>query len=93
MLSHKALVLGYARHKDMSKRKHKKAKGLNAQQKREMKIFQIKPEHQRLVLTAGKNNVYHCKKKIGFYFFPTYFLFTQLFFLVPFLISYFTTQV
>uniref|UniRef100_A0A3Q3WQ80 Ribonuclease P protein subunit p29 n=1 Tax=Mola mola TaxID=94237 RepID=A0A3Q3WQ80_MOLML len=46
MLSHKAVILGYSRAK---KRKSKKAKGLNAQQKREMKIFQIKPEHQRLL--------------------------------------------
>ncbi len=50
MLSHKAVILGYARpKKDKSKRNSKKAKGLNARQKRAMRIFQIKPEHQRLV--------------------------------------------
>lgn len=50
MLSHKAVILGYARpKKDKSKINSKKAKGLNARQKRAMKIFQIKPEHQRLV--------------------------------------------
>ncbi|XP_031148606.1 ribonuclease P protein subunit p29 [Sander lucioperca] len=51
MLKRKALILGYARpKKDKSKRNRKKAKGLNARQKREMKIFQIKPEHQRYEL-------------------------------------------
>lgn len=50
MLSHKAVILGYSRpKKDKSRRNSKKAKGLNARQKRAMKIFQIKPEHQRLV--------------------------------------------
>lgn len=48
MLAHKAVILGYTRPtKDKSKRNSKKAKGLNARQKRAMKIFQIKPEHQR----------------------------------------------
>ncbi|KAI3376790.1 hypothetical protein L3Q82_000383 [Scortum barcoo] len=51
MLSHKAVILGYTRpKKDKSKKNNKKAKGLNARQKREMKIFQIKPEHQRYEL-------------------------------------------
>ncbi|XP_068430135.1 ribonuclease P protein subunit p29 [Clinocottus analis] len=51
MLSHKAVVLGYARpKKDKSKTKSKRAKGLNARQKRAMKIFHIKPEHQRYEL-------------------------------------------
>ncbi|XP_044053328.1 ribonuclease P protein subunit p29 isoform X2 [Siniperca chuatsi] len=51
MLSHKAVILGYARpKKGKSKRNSKKAKGLNARQKRAMKIFQIKPEHQRYKL-------------------------------------------
>ncbi|XP_026234775.1 ribonuclease P protein subunit p29 [Anabas testudineus] len=51
MLSHKAVILGFARpKKDKSKRNSKKAKGLNAHQKRAMKIFQIKPEHQRYEL-------------------------------------------
>nr|XP_020469391.1 ribonuclease P protein subunit p29 isoform X2 [Monopterus albus] len=49
MLSHKAVILGYSRPKK-AKRKSKKAKGLNAHQKRAMKIFQIKPEHQRYEL-------------------------------------------
>ncbi|XP_070762262.1 ribonuclease P protein subunit p29 isoform X2 [Enoplosus armatus] len=51
MLSHKAVILGYTRpKKDKSKRTRKKAKGLNARQKRAMKVFQIKPEHQRYEL-------------------------------------------
>ncbi|XP_059215495.1 ribonuclease P protein subunit p29 [Centropristis striata] len=51
MLSRKAVILGYKRHKkDKSKKNNKKAKGLNARQKRTMKIFQIKPEHQRYEL-------------------------------------------
>uniref|UniRef100_UPI0037E860EA ribonuclease P protein subunit p29 isoform X2 n=1 Tax=Semicossyphus pulcher TaxID=241346 RepID=UPI0037E860EA len=51
MLSHKAVILGYTRpKKDKSKRNSKRAKGLNARQKREIKVFQIKPEHQRYEL-------------------------------------------
>ncbi|XP_024862443.1 ribonuclease P protein subunit p29 isoform X2 [Kryptolebias marmoratus] len=51
MLTHKAVILGYARpKKESAKRSSKKAKGLNARQKRKMKIFQIKPEHQRYEL-------------------------------------------
>ncbi|XP_037608100.1 ribonuclease P protein subunit p29 [Sebastes umbrosus] len=51
ILSYKALILGYARpKKDKSKRTSKKPKGLNARQKRAMKVFQIKPEHQRYEL-------------------------------------------
>ncbi|XP_029948036.1 ribonuclease P protein subunit p29 [Salarias fasciatus] len=51
MLSHKALILEYSKpKKDPTKRSSKKAKGLNARQKRAMKIFQIKPEHQRYEL-------------------------------------------
>ncbi|XP_023253052.1 ribonuclease P protein subunit p29 isoform X3 [Seriola lalandi dorsalis] len=47
MLSHKAVVLGYSRpKKGKVKRSSKKAKGLNACQKRALKIFQLKPEHQ-----------------------------------------------
>lgn len=50
MLAHKAVILGYSRPKaDETNKKKKKAKGLNARQKRTMKIFQIKPEHQRFV--------------------------------------------
>lgn len=51
MLSHKAVILGYSRpKKDKPRRNSKKAKGLNAQQKRAIKLFQIKPEHQRYEL-------------------------------------------
>ncbi|CAN9506836.1 unnamed protein product [Ophioblennius macclurei] len=51
MLSHKAVILEYSKpKKDSAKRSSKKAKGLNARQKRAMKIFQIKPEHQRYEL-------------------------------------------
>lgn len=51
MLTLKAVILGYSRpKKDKAKRKTKKAKGLNARQKRAMKIFDIKPEHQRYEL-------------------------------------------
>lgn len=50
MLSHKAVILGYARPKKEKKRNSKKAKGLNARQKRAMKIFHIKPEHQKYEL-------------------------------------------
>ncbi|XP_037553588.1 ribonuclease P protein subunit p29 [Nematolebias whitei] len=51
MLTHKAIHLGYANpKKETTKRNSKKAKGLNARQKRKMKIFQIKPEHQRYEL-------------------------------------------
>ncbi|XP_060889150.1 ribonuclease P protein subunit p29 [Labrus mixtus] len=51
MMSHKAVNLSYARIKqDKSKRSRKKAKGLNARQKRAMKVFQIKPENQRYEL-------------------------------------------
>uniref|UniRef100_A0A4W5Q9Q6 Ribonuclease P protein subunit p29 n=1 Tax=Hucho hucho TaxID=62062 RepID=A0A4W5Q9Q6_9TELE len=40
----KAVVLKYAKKK---KEKKKRAKGLNAKQRREMKVFQLKPEHQK----------------------------------------------
>nr|XP_046241536.1 ribonuclease P protein subunit p29 [Scatophagus argus] len=51
LLSHKAVILGYTRpKKDKSETNRKKAKGLTAQQKRAMNIFQIKPEHQRYKL-------------------------------------------
>lgn len=49
MLSHKAVILGYKRPKK-DKPRRKKAKGLNAKQKRAMKIFDIKPEHQKYEL-------------------------------------------
>ncbi|XP_076857037.1 ribonuclease P protein subunit p29 [Brachyhypopomus gauderio] len=48
-LLHKAVVLQYARHK---KKKGKKtlARGLNAKQRRELKVFQLKPENQKYEL-------------------------------------------
>ncbi|XP_053176368.1 ribonuclease P protein subunit p29 [Scomber japonicus] len=50
MLTHKAVILSYTRPKKEKKRSSKKAKGLNARQKRAMKIFDIKPEHQKYKL-------------------------------------------
>ncbi|KAM8894022.1 ribonuclease P protein subunit p29-like isoform 4-T4 [Spinachia spinachia] len=51
LLAHKAVILDYCRpKKDKSKRKSRKAKGLNARQKRAMKVFHLKPEHQRYEL-------------------------------------------
>ena len=48
MLDHKAVLLQYARPQQKDrKRTSRKAKGLNARQKRELKVFQIKPEQQR----------------------------------------------
>uniref|UniRef100_A0A3Q2DB53 Ribonuclease P protein subunit p29 n=1 Tax=Cyprinodon variegatus TaxID=28743 RepID=A0A3Q2DB53_CYPVA len=50
VLTHKALILDYSRpKKDRTRRSSKKAKGLNARQKRMMKVYQIRPEHQRLI--------------------------------------------
>ncbi|XP_061819817.1 ribonuclease P protein subunit p29 isoform X4 [Nerophis lumbriciformis] len=49
VLDRKALILKYARPKK-SKLKNRRAKGLNAHQKRKMKIFNIKTEHQRYEL-------------------------------------------
>ncbi|XP_034039837.1 ribonuclease P protein subunit p29 [Thalassophryne amazonica] len=47
-LRHKAIILGYSRpKKEKASRKERKAQRLSARQKRAMKIFQIKPEHQR----------------------------------------------
>lgn len=48
MMLRKAVVLEYARPK--KKGKKKKAKGLNAKERRRLKIFQLKPEHQKWVL-------------------------------------------
>lgn len=45
---HKAVVLKYAK-KEKKKKNKKRAKGLNAKQRREMKVFQLKPEHQKFV--------------------------------------------
>ncbi|XP_054878385.1 ribonuclease P protein subunit p29 [Poeciliopsis prolifica] len=52
MLTHKAVLLGYSRpRRDTTRTKNrKKAKGLNARQKRMMKVFHIKPQHQRYEL-------------------------------------------
>ncbi|KAM3626000.1 uncharacterized protein V6R79_021104 [Siganus canaliculatus] len=50
-MTHKAVTLDYAKpKKDKSKRYNKKAKGMTARQKRALKIFQIKPEHQKYKL-------------------------------------------
>ncbi|XP_057198316.1 ribonuclease P protein subunit p29 [Triplophysa rosa] len=48
MMLRKAVVLEYARPK--KKAKKKKAKGLNAKERRRLKIFQLKPEHQKYEL-------------------------------------------
>ncbi|CAB1339577.1 unnamed protein product [Coregonus sp. 'balchen'] len=45
----KAVVLKYAKNKK-EKKKKKRTKGLNAKQRREMKVFQLKPEHQKYEL-------------------------------------------
>lgn len=65
MLVHKALILGYAKSKNVkSKRNSNSAKGLNAQQKRAMRIFQINRDHQRLVKAFRKKwKVDDCRKK------------------------------
>lgn len=48
-MQHKAVVLEYSKQKT-KKTQPKKGKGLTARQRREMKLFQIKPEHQRYQL-------------------------------------------
>ncbi|KAI1904098.1 hypothetical protein AGOR_G00002170 [Albula goreensis] len=48
-MERKAVVLDYSR-KKKEKKKMKRAKGLNAKQRRELKVFQLKPEHQRYEL-------------------------------------------
>lgn len=48
MMLHKAVVLEFKRPK--KKGKKRKAKGLNAKERRRLKIFQLKPEHQKSVL-------------------------------------------
>ncbi|XP_016352547.1 ribonuclease P protein subunit p29-like [Sinocyclocheilus anshuiensis] len=48
MMVHKAVVLEYKRPK--KKGKTRKAKGLNAKERRQLKIFQLKPAHQKYVL-------------------------------------------
>uniref|UniRef100_A0A3Q2DA67 Ribonuclease P protein subunit p29 n=1 Tax=Cyprinodon variegatus TaxID=28743 RepID=A0A3Q2DA67_CYPVA len=55
VLTHKALILDYSRpKKDRTRRSSKKAKGLNARQKRMMKVYQIRPEHQSFSLENGR---------------------------------------
>ncbi|XP_061671533.1 ribonuclease P protein subunit p29 [Syngnathoides biaculeatus] len=49
VLGHKAVILKYTKPKKKTLSK-KRPKGINAQQKREMKIFHIKSEHQRYEL-------------------------------------------
>ncbi|XP_061612182.1 ribonuclease P protein subunit p29 isoform X2 [Phyllopteryx taeniolatus] len=49
LLSHKAVILEYPRTKKKALNK-KRAKGINAQQKRQLKIFHLKSEHQRYEL-------------------------------------------
>ncbi|XP_029904079.1 ribonuclease P protein subunit p29 [Myripristis murdjan] len=56
--THKAVILGYARPKKKKSQNSKKARGLNARQKREMKVFQIKPEHQRYELFLPLHNLW-----------------------------------
>lgn len=47
MMLRKAVVLEFKRPK--KKGKKSKAKGLNAKERRQLKIFQLKPEHQKSV--------------------------------------------
>uniref|UniRef100_A0A8C2GFC4 Ribonuclease P protein subunit p29 n=1 Tax=Cyprinus carpio TaxID=7962 RepID=A0A8C2GFC4_CYPCA len=49
MVGHKAVVLEYKRPKK-KKGKTRKAKGLNAKERRQLKIFQLKPGHQKYTL-------------------------------------------
>lgn len=51
MLLHKAVVLEYKRPK--KKGKKRKDKGLNAKERRRLKLFQLKPEHQKSVLEVS----------------------------------------
>ncbi|XP_074522816.1 ribonuclease P protein subunit p29 isoform X2 [Halichoeres trimaculatus] len=51
MLSHKAVILGFNKPKEeQSKGSRRRAKGLNARQKSEMRVFDIKAEQQRYEL-------------------------------------------
>lgn len=50
-LVRKAVVLEYKRPKK-KKGKTRKAKGLNAKERRQLKIFQLKPEHQKYTLVS-----------------------------------------
>ncbi|KAM9409516.1 ribonuclease P protein subunit p29 [Pholidichthys leucotaenia] len=60
MLTHKALILSYTRpKKKKTSRSSKRAKGgLNARQKRDMKVFTIRPEHQRYELFLPLHNLW-----------------------------------
>ncbi|XP_050969922.1 ribonuclease P protein subunit p29 [Labeo rohita] len=49
MMAHKAVLLEYKTQRK-KKRKIRKAKGLNAKERRQLKIFQLKPEHQKYEL-------------------------------------------
>lgn len=69
MLTHKAVILGYARSNKKDKTKNKKAKGLNARQKRAMKIFDIKPEHQKWVITSYECNLICSKVQLPLLYF------------------------
>lgn len=52
MMLRKAVVLEYKR--PMKKKgKTRKAKGLNAKERRQLKIFQLKPEHQKYLLDVS----------------------------------------
>lgn len=64
-LVRKAVVLEYKRQKK-KKVKTRKAKGLNAKERRQLKIFQLKPEHQKYTLFhpvvlyyVSKSTAYH----------------------------------
>lgn len=65
-LVRKAVVLEYKRPKKKNKGKTRKAKGLNAKERRQLKIFQLKPEHQKytlfhpvVVYYVSKSTAYH----------------------------------
>ncbi|KAL1007117.1 hypothetical protein UPYG_G00082250 [Umbra pygmaea] len=49
IVQHKAVLLHYAR-KKKERKKIKRTKGLNAKQRRELKVFQLKPENQKYEL-------------------------------------------
>ncbi|XP_051500974.1 ribonuclease P protein subunit p29 [Myxocyprinus asiaticus] len=49
VMQHKAVVLEYKR-QNKKEGKKRKAKGLNAKERRQLKVFQLKPEHQKYEL-------------------------------------------
>ncbi|KAM4602409.1 ribonuclease P protein subunit p29 [Polymixia lowei] len=58
-ITQKAVILNYSKlRKPKVRRNAKKAKGLNARQKRELKVFQIKPEQQRYELFLPLHNLW-----------------------------------